>query len=140
PADERQDRGSRGHAMDSPGLLADEALWARHLSRAAPQARRHLSQRVCLPIQSALSTGTSRSRPCSGSPLTITRRATGISSAATILAKAYRQSGTSRDVEGQRQACSRMVQVSLKTPAPAPLRVCLSSNAKCGKTWDNGIG
>src|SRR5215469_12196198 len=40
--------------MDSPGLLADEALGARHLSRAAPQARRHLPQRVCLPIQSAL--------------------------------------------------------------------------------------
>src|SRR5580692_6725415 len=29
---------------DSPGLLADEALGARHLSRAAPQARRHLPQ------------------------------------------------------------------------------------------------
>src|SRR5215469_1854711 len=40
--------------MDSPGLLANEALGARHLSRAAPQARRHLPQRVCLPIQSAL--------------------------------------------------------------------------------------
>src|ERR1700738_2107844 len=36
--------------MDSPGLLADEALGARHLSRAAPQARRHLPQRVCLPM------------------------------------------------------------------------------------------
>ena len=43
-----------GPAMDSPGLLADEALGARHLSRAAPQARRHLPQRVRLPIQSAL--------------------------------------------------------------------------------------
>jgi hypothetical protein len=32
-----------------------------------------------------------------------------------------------------------MVQAPLKTPAPAPLRVRLSSNAKCGRTWDNGI-
>ena len=32
-----------------------------------------------------------------------------------------------------------MVQASLKTPAPAPLRVRFSSNAKCGRTWDNGI-
>ena len=32
-----------------------------------------------------------------------------------------------------------MVQASLKIPAPAPLRVRLSSNAKCGTTWDNGI-
>ena len=54
PADGRQDGGSCGLAMDSPGLLANEALGARHLSRAAPQARRHLPQRVCLPIQSAL--------------------------------------------------------------------------------------
>src|SRR6202158_3351582 len=36
------------------GLRADEALGARHLSWAAPQAHRHVSQRVCLPIQSAL--------------------------------------------------------------------------------------
>src|SRR5258706_10760126 len=78
------------------------------------------------------STGTPRSRPCSGSPRTITRRATGISLAATILAKVCRQSDASRDAEGQRQACSRMVQASLKIPAPAPLRVRLSSNAKCG--------
>src|SRR5580692_4429763 len=85
------------------------------------------------------STGTSRSRPCSGSHRTITRRATGISLAATILAKVCRQSDASRDAEGQRQACSRMVQASLKIPAPAPLRVRLSSNAKCGTTWDNGI-
>ena len=41
--------------------------------------------------------------------------------------------------EGQRQACSRTVQAALKTPAPTPLQVCLSSNAKCGRTWDNGI-
>jgi hypothetical protein len=32
-----------------------------------------------------------------------------------------------------------MVQAALKTPAQAPLRVCPSSNAKCGRTWDNGI-
>src|SRR5580692_5517238 len=48
------------------------------------------------------STGTSRSRPCSGSHRTITRRATGISLAATILAKVCRQSDASRDAEGQR--------------------------------------
>src|ERR1700756_4944068 len=54
PADGRQDGRSCGLAMDSPGLLADEALGARHLSRAAPQARRHLPQRVRLPIQSAV--------------------------------------------------------------------------------------
>jgi len=35
-------------------LRADETLGARHLSWAAPQAHRHVSQRVCLPIQSAL--------------------------------------------------------------------------------------
>jgi len=54
PADGRQDGGSCGPAVGSPGLLADEALGARHLSRAAPQAHRHLPQRICLPIQSAL--------------------------------------------------------------------------------------
>jgi hypothetical protein len=35
-------------------LRADEALGARHLSWTTPQAHRHLSQRVRLPIQSAL--------------------------------------------------------------------------------------
>src|SRR5262249_29640408 len=35
-------------------LRADETLGARLLSWAAPQAHRHVSQRVCLPIQSAL--------------------------------------------------------------------------------------
>src|SRR6516162_9117755 len=44
PADGRQDGRPCGPAMDSPGLLPDEALGARHLSRAAPQARRHVSQ------------------------------------------------------------------------------------------------
>jgi len=45
-----------GHsaALDSSSLRADEALGARDLSWAAPQAHRHVSQRVCLPIQSAL--------------------------------------------------------------------------------------
>ena len=102
--------------------------------------------RVSTPTSTSLSsdtigasTGTSRSRPCSGSPRTITRRAIGISLAATILAKACRQSDANRDAEAQLQACSRMVQASLKTPAPAALRVRLSSNAKCGRTWDNGI-
>ena len=103
--------------------------------------RKHI-ERISTSLSSdtiGASTGTSRSRPCSGSPRTTTRQATGISSAATILAKACRQSGASRDAEGQRQACSRMGQASLKTPAPALLQTCLSSNAKCGETWDNGI-
>ena len=139
PADGRQDGGSCGPATDSPGLLADEALGARHLSRAAPQARRHPTSTNWSSDTIGAFTGTSPSRPCSGSPRTITRRATGISSAATILAKACRQSGASRDAEGQRQACSRMGQASLKSPAPALLQTCLSSNAKCGETWDNGI-
>ena len=139
PADGRQDGGSCGPATDSPGLLADEALGARHLSRAAPQARRHPTSTNLSSDTIGAFTGTSPSRPCSGSPRTITRRATGISSAATILAKACRQSGASRDAEGQRQACSRMGQASLKTPAPALLQTYLSSNAKCGETWDNGI-
>jgi hypothetical protein len=64
PPDGRQDGGSCGPAMDSPGLLADQALRARHLSRAAPQARRHLPQLSSDTI--GASTGTSRSRPCSG--------------------------------------------------------------------------
>src|SRR5262249_55139105 len=41
-------------ALDTSRLRADETLGARHLSWAAPQAHRHVSQRVCLPIQSAL--------------------------------------------------------------------------------------
>ena len=85
------------------------------------------------------STGTSRSRPCSGSPCAITRRATGILSAVTIPAKACRQSGVTRGLEEQRPACGRMVQSLSQAPPPAPHRVRHSSNAKCGRTWDNGI-
>src|SRR6202171_2020983 len=54
PADGRQDGRPYRAALDSSGLRADEALGARHLSWAAPQAHRYVSQRVCLPIQSAL--------------------------------------------------------------------------------------
>src|SRR2546423_3898771 len=54
PADGRQDGRPYRAALDSSSLRADEALGARHLSWAAPQAHRHVSQRVCLPIQSAL--------------------------------------------------------------------------------------
>src|SRR5712671_6706956 len=53
------------------------------------------------------STGTSRSKPCSGSPRTISRRVTGISSGATIPAKACRQSGASRGAEEQRPECGQ---------------------------------
>jgi len=50
-----------------------------------------------------------------------------------------RRQPRSRAAARPRPACSRTVQASLKIPAPAPLRVRLSSNAKCGTTWDNGI-
>src|SRR4051794_18619705 len=53
------------------------------------------------------STGTSRSKPCLGSPRTITRRVTGISSGATIPEKECRQSGAGRGAEGQRPACAQ---------------------------------
>src|SRR5947207_3182256 len=49
PADGRQDGRPYRAALDSSSLRVDEALGARHLSWAAPQAHRHLSQRVCLP-------------------------------------------------------------------------------------------
>src|SRR6184192_1840017 len=54
PADGRQDSRPYRAALDSSSLRADETLGAWHLSWAAPQAHRHVSQRVCLPIQSAL--------------------------------------------------------------------------------------
>src|SRR6267378_2469899 len=54
PADGRQDGRPYRTALDSSSLRADEALGARHLPWAAPQAHRHVSQRVCLPVQSAL--------------------------------------------------------------------------------------
>jgi hypothetical protein len=54
PTDGRQDGRPYRAALDSSRLRADEALGARHLSWAAPQAHRYVSQRVCLPIQSAL--------------------------------------------------------------------------------------
>jgi len=65
------------------------------------------------------STGTSRSKPCSGSPRTITRRVTGISSGATIPAKACRQSGASRGAEEQRPECGQTDQ-DPKNSNPAP--------------------
>src|SRR6202035_5683654 len=46
-------------------------------------------------------------RHVSGSPRTITRRVTGISSGATIPAKACRQSGSSRGAEEQRPECGQ---------------------------------
>ena len=112
PADRRQDGRPYRAALDSSSLRADEALGARHLSWAAPQAHRHVSQRICLPIQSALLPGTSRSKPCSGSPRTISRRVTGISSGATIPAKACRQSGASR----RRRKTATGMQADRSTP------------------------
>jgi hypothetical protein len=85
-----------------------------------------------------VSTGTSRSRPSSGSPRAITRRATGISSAVTILAKACRQSGATRGAEDQRRAAGWFKPLAKLRP-PAPLRIHPRSNPKCGRTWDNGI-
>jgi hypothetical protein len=61
------------------------------------------------------STGTSRSKPCSGSSRAIARQVTGISSGATIPAKACRQSGVSRGAAGQRPACGRTDQDLPKT-------------------------
>jgi hypothetical protein len=51
----RQDGRTRRVALDSPGLLADEAVGTGHVSRPAPQACRHLSQRIRFPLQSPLS-------------------------------------------------------------------------------------
>src|SRR6266404_3597076 len=67
------------------------------------------------------STGTSRSKPYSGSPHTITRRVTGISLAATIPAKACRQSGANRGAAGQRPACGQTDQDLPKKPNPVPI-------------------
>jgi hypothetical protein len=58
-------------------------------------------------IENFASTGTSRSKPSLGSPRTIVRRVTGISSGATIPAKACRQSGASRGAEEQRPECGQ---------------------------------
>ena len=69
------------------------------------------------------STGTSRSRPCSGSPRIITRRVTGISSDATIPAKACRRSGASRGAAGQRPACRQTDQDLPKKSNPVPFRI-----------------
>src|SRR5690348_14980347 len=79
------------------------------------------------------STDTSRSKPCSGSPHTITRRVTEISSGATIPAKACRRSGASRGAEGQRPACGQTDQDLLnnpdmtKTPPAGPINYKYSS-------------
>src|SRR5438270_4878776 len=69
------------------------------------------------------STGTSRSKPCSGSPRTIPRRVTGTSSGATIPAKACRQSGASRGAEGLRPACGQTDQDLPKNSNPGPFRI-----------------
>ena len=68
-------------------------------------------------------TGTSRSKPCSGSPRTISRRVTGISSGATIHAKACRQSGASRGAAGQRPVCRQTDQHLPKNSSSAPFRL-----------------
>jgi hypothetical protein len=73
------------------------------------------------PVQA--STGTSRSKPCSGSPRTITRRVTEISSGATISAKARRQSGASRGAARQRPACRQTDQHLPKKSSSVPSRL-----------------
>src|SRR5437868_2269674 len=103
-------------------LRVDEALGARHLSWAAPQAHRHLSQRVCLPIQSALLPAR-LVRNHARARRTITRRVTGISSDATIPAKACRHSGASRGAAGQRPACGQTDQDLPKKSNPVALRI-----------------
>src|SRR5208282_2661878 len=50
----RQDGRTRCLAMDSPGFFADEEMEPRHISRPAPQARRHISQRIRISLQSPL--------------------------------------------------------------------------------------
>ena len=65
----------------------------------------------------------SRSKPCSGSPRTITRRVTGISSAATIPAKGCRQSGASRAAAGQPPVCGQTDQDLPKKSNPSPFRI-----------------
>jgi len=84
------------------------------------------STRISMSLSSdtiGASTDTSRSKPCSGSPRTITRRVTGISSGATIPAKACRQSGASRGAEGLRPACGQTDQDLPKNSNPAQFRI-----------------
>ena len=50
----RQDGRTRCLALDLPGSFADEEMEPRHISRPAPQARRHISQRIRLSLQSPL--------------------------------------------------------------------------------------
>jgi predicted RNA-binding Zn-ribbon protein involved in translation (DUF1610 family) len=69
------------------------------------------------------STGTSRSKPSSGSPRTITRRVTGISSGATIPAKACRRSGARHGAAGQQPACGQTDQDLPKKSNPAPFQI-----------------
>ena len=49
----RRRQNGRAHrlAMDSSGIFADEAMEPRDISRPAPQARRHLSQRIRVSLQ-----------------------------------------------------------------------------------------
>jgi hypothetical protein len=87
----RQDGGTYRVAVDSPDILADEAMEPRHISRATAQARRHLSQRIRVSLQSPLlPAGMFCSKPCSDWLLTTSPQATGILSNETILESARR--------------------------------------------------
>ena len=50
----RQDGRAHCSAVDSSGVFADEAMEPRHVSRIAPQARRYISQRVRVSLQSPI--------------------------------------------------------------------------------------
>ena len=67
-------------------------------------------------------TGTSRSKPCSGSPRTITRRVTGISSGATIPQRRADSPARAATPAGQRPACGQTDQDLPKKSNPALFR------------------
>jgi len=98
-------------------FAADETLGS-DLITAAPQAHRHVSQRVCLPIQSALLPHVSFETML-GSPRTITRRLWDIVRAI-IPQKACRQSGAARGAEDKRPACAQTDQDSTKNSKTQP--------------------
>src|SRR6516164_3431467 len=85
----------------------------------------------------AASIGTSRSRRCSDSRHTMSRRATGTSLVAPIPARATSRSGVSRGVEKQPPECAKTARPTPKSRAKIRLRT--RGVARCGRTWDNAI-
>ena len=102
----RQDGGPYRPAVDLSGFRANEAVGPGHLSRLSPQARRHISRRIRLSLQSPL-TRQSHLKPCSGLPRITNRRAIGISSAETILASVLTHSDMRRVAERRQPECDR---------------------------------